>query len=237
MPVAHIHGLDTPAGAYLARLLLARGYVVGGAGDHAALARLGIAEQVTADPGAPDEIYDLRGATATRLVDTARLLATLGTARLFSAAGPDIDEASALIAHARAAGRHAVSGHLLAHDSRLGGDTFVSRIAAAALADADPDTADLAASADIGWTPEYVDAMWRMLQRPPADMVLATGQSLTGAEAATHAFAYFKRPRDFGPGTAGAVGDPEPAAGALGWRAVTWGRDLVRTICEGIAAG
>ena len=233
---ASILGLDTADGAYLARLLLARGYRLSGTGGTGLLARLGIANHIaTSDPDRIDEVYDLRFAAA----GVPGLLESTGRARVFVAI-PGTEPVPATIAAARAAGRFVVGGQMFDRESRLGpGTGFVARIVAAVFDDADPVPADLAAAADCGWTPEYVDPMWRMLQRSaPADFVLATGRALGGHEVARHAFAYFGRDATrFGNGAAtGAVtGDPGPARTELGWSAVTWGRDLVRTLCEGIA--
>jgi len=230
---AAILGLDTAAGAYLARLLGARGYAVRGTGGKDLLARLGVADDVTqADDAAAaiagaDEIYDLRGDAAA----TAGLLALGGAGRVFVAVEPGA-------AVAPPAGRFVATGRVFPHESRFGpGTSPVARIVAAAAAGTDPDPADLATSTDCGWTPEYVDAMWRMLQRPaPATLAIATGRLLDGNDAARVAAAYFKRAVPGRVAAApGGAGDPAPAMAALGWRAVTWGDDLVTVLCEGAA--
>jgi len=44
-------------------------------------------------------------------------------------------------------------------------------------------------SRDWGWAPEYVDAMWRMLQLvKPEDFVIATGVTITLEEFVAHSF-------------------------------------------------
>lgn len=232
---AAILGFDTAAGAYLARLLGARGYVVRGTGGTHLLARLGVADDVTmvddmaAAIAGANEIYDLRG-DATAIAD---LLALGGTARVFVAADPGASIATPQ-------GRFVAVGLVYPHESRLGpGTSPVARIVAATAAGTNPDPADLATTTDCGWTAEYVDAMWRMLQRPAAEVLaIATGRVLTGSEVARAAAAYFKRAEPIAAAEApvtGAAGDPEPAAVALGWRAVTWGDDLVTVLCEGAA--
>lgn len=247
---ALILGVDNHDGAYLARLLLARGYRVVGTGAAAGkLDKLGIAADVTLAPAVDaalltaarvDEVYDLRGPGPARLADTAQLIGLLRGERLFSA-GPGAlpDPATELVERARAAGRFAVTGRMFDRESRLGdGRSFVARIVGAAFAGTEPAVADLAQGGDFGWTPEYVDAMWRMLQRSnPADFVLATGRALGGNEVARHAFAYFGKDASRFGGDPGEtlVGDPGPARADLGWSATTWGRDLVRTLCEGVA--
>jgi hypothetical protein len=237
---AAILGLDTAAGAYLARLLGARGYVVRGTGGTDLLARLGVADDVTQVDDVADaiaganEIYDLRGDIAA----TADLLALGGTARVFVAADP---KTAASIPAPAPKDCFVAVGVVYPHESRLGpGTSPVARIVAATAAGFEPDPADLAAATDCGWTAEYVDAMWQMLQRPAGEVLaIATGRVLTGGEVARIAAVYFKRaepPATAEATAAGTAGDPGPAAVALGWRAVTWGDDLVTVLCDGAAA-
>ncbi len=145
-------------------------------------------------------------------------------------------------------GRRAVNAILHAHDSRLGAiDTLPARITAAAWAAAQGDDTilDLVETGprDWGWTAEYVDAVARLAALDqPIDLAIGSGHSLDVAEFTRHAFDYFKRdaenhvridPRIDTP--------PEPAVDAArlktatGWSASTWGRDLVRALCEGAA--
>lgn len=237
MATAGILGLDTAAGAYLARLLDARGYAVRGTGGGALLDRLGIAGDVTYDDrpmGDVDELYDLRGdPVATRV-----LLAEPIRARIFVAVDPgDAAGIAALVAAKRAAGRFVATGRVYPNESRLGpGTSPVARIVAAAAAGIDPDPADVATATDCGWTAEYVDAMRLTLRQPrPGDVTVASGRLLTGADVARVAAAYFKRPAPAAvPVSGGAAGDPGTAA-ALGWRAITVGDDLVTVLCEGAA--
>jgi len=232
---AAILGLDTAAGAYLARLLGARGYVVRGTGGPELLVRLGVADDVTqADDVAQaiagaNEIYDLRG----DVTATADLFALGGTARIFVAVDPE-----ETVAQPQA--RFVAIGVVYPHESRLGpGTSPVARIVAATAAGSEPDPADLATTTDCGWTAEYVDAMWRMLQRPAGEvLVIATGRVVTGVEVARVAAAYFKRAKPVAPAATLAIavaGHPGAAAASLRWRAVTWGDDLVTVLCEGIA--
>lgn len=246
---ALILGVDTADGAYLARLLGARGYRLWGTGGPGLIEELGIAADVVrhnsigaaVSDARADEVYDLRPLGRYRAAATVELLRILGRERLFSAGSSAPDAASAAIAAARANGRFAVTGHLFDRESRLGpGTSPVARIVVAARAGAEPSANDLDTVSDCGWTPEYVDAMWRMLQRAkPADFTISTGRALGGHEVARHAFAYFGRDATRFGGDAMATeafGDPGPARADLGWRAATWGRDLVRTLCEGLAA-
>ncbi|QXQ06047.1 GDP-mannose 4,6-dehydratase [Sphingosinicellaceae bacterium] len=245
---ATIIGLDTPAGAYLARLLRARHYTVAGSStdpDRAAamLATLGadevdlLASALASLEGPPhDEVYVLDGS-----VDASACTTPWPEVRVFVAAGPGGNGVT--IAEP---GRFVVSGRLYDHASRLDPPDHWALAAVLAVRDFarsgvlpnfdDPDSAR-----DLGWTPEYVDAMWRMLQAPvPRDEVVATGVALSRRDIAVHAAAYFKvdlgdrlpapRPADV------ELGDPSGIARDLGWRAFTHGRDLVRTLCEGVPA-
>ena len=239
---ATILGVDTAAGAYLARLLNARGYRLSGTGGPALLAALGVADAVidAESPAAAiaavgaDEVYDLRE-DAGPIVD---LVASGGSARMFVAVTPGDDRVRAAVAAARGQGAWLNAGTVWPHESRLGpGKTPIARIVAAAAAGRDPSAADLATNTDCGWTAEYVDAMWRTLQRPaPVDVTIATGRLLTGSDAALAAATWFKRAVPVPvTASAGTPGDPA-VAHALGWRATTWGDDLVAVLCEGAAA-
>ena len=79
-------------------------------------------------------------------------------------------------------GMFAVNGILFNHESPRRGQTFVTRkiaVAAARIAAGMQDylyLGNLEAVRDWGYAPEYVDAMWRMLQvDEPTDYVVATG--------------------------------------------------------------
>ena len=90
---------------------------------------------------------------------------------------------------------------------------------------------------DWGWAPEYVDAMWRILQHEPADdFVIATGQSHSLREFVDLVFASLKlnacdhvdehaepaRPSDI----AVSAGNPSKAEAVLGWKA-TYDLDMI----------
>ncbi len=92
---------------------------------------------------------------------------------------------------------------------------------------------------DWGWAPEYIEAMWKMLQQPsPKDYVIATGESNSLQDFVAAAFqslgldwrkhvdsdrALF-RPTDLQTSYA----NPELAARELGWRATRRMSDVVR---------
>jgi GDPmannose 4,6-dehydratase len=102
-----------------------------------------------------------------------------------------------LVANYREAyGLHACTGILFNHESPLRPRRFVTRkIVAAACrisqgSDEKLTLGNLHIQRDWGWAPEYVEAMWKMLQRDvPEDFVIATGASNTLAEFVELAFA------------------------------------------------
>jgi len=131
---------------------------------------------------------------------------------------------------------HASTGILFNHESPLRPARFVTRkVVAAACRIArgsreQLQLGNLAVRRDWGWAPEYVDAMWRMLQQAEAgDFVIATGQSHSLEEFVAAAFATLRldwrehtvvsqalyRPSDISAG----CGDAAKAAARLGWRA------------------
>lgn len=78
---------------------------------------------------------------------------------------------------------HASTGILFPHESPLRGEHFVTRKivdAAKRIAGGTKERlrlGNLGIERDWGWAPEYVEAMWRMLQQEkPADYVIATGR-------------------------------------------------------------
>jgi GDPmannose 4,6-dehydratase len=86
-------------------------------------------------------------------------------------------------------GLFAVNGILFNHESPRRGETFVTRKITRAVARIRAGLQDrlylgnLQARRDWGYAPEYVEAMWRMLQQDqPGDYVIATGESHTVQE-------------------------------------------------------
>jgi len=130
----------------------------------------------------------------------------------------------------------ACNGLLFNHESPLRPARFVTRkITAAAARIAKGSTERLALGRldivrDWGWAPEYVEAMWLMLQQEaPRDFVIATGAAHSLEEFVATAFASvgldwrrhvdldpaLRRPTDLSAST----GNPAAAAERLGWRA------------------
>lgn len=142
-------------------------------------------------------------------------------------------------------GLHACNGILFNHESPLRPERFVTqkivraaqRIAAGSREKLT--LGNLRIRRDWGWAPEYVDAMWRMLQQQePTDFVIATGQSHSLEEFVSQAFAIagldwqnhvtsdpaLFRPTDIETSRA----DPSLAADILGWSASYRMPDVVK---------
>jgi GDPmannose 4,6-dehydratase len=90
---------------------------------------------------------------------------------------------------------HASNGILFNHESPIRGETFVTRKITMAVARIQAGLQDrlylgnLDARRDWGYAADYVEGMWRMLQREePGDFVLATGKSHSVREFCQHAF-------------------------------------------------
>ena len=146
-------------------------------------------------------------------------------------------------------GLFAVSGILFNHESPRRGREFVSRKVTEAVARIKLGLADelllgnLDAKRDWGYAPEYVDAMWRMLQQPePLDYVVGTGETHAAREWVEIAFAHVGLdPADFvrvdpallRPAEVDLlIADPTKARENLGWRARTSFADLVRIMVD-----
>ena len=149
-------------------------------------------------------------------------------------------------------GLFASNGLLFNHESPLRPERFVTAkivAAAARIAGGDDETltlGDISVRRDWGWAPEYVDAMWRMLQRPaPDDYVVATGTTHSLEDFVATAFGLFDldwhdhvrldpdlhRPSDL----AISRGNPGKAARDLDWRAQTMMPELVRRLTAAAA--
>jgi GDPmannose 4,6-dehydratase len=147
-------------------------------------------------------------------------------------------------------GLYACSGILYNHESPLRPERFVTRkvvAAACRIAAGSGETLHLGnvnIERDWGWAPEYVEAMWLMLQQPEArDFVIATGELNSLAAFVEQTFREvgldwrdhvvtdpeFFRPTDLNTG----YGDPSLAAEKLGWRAMYRMADVVKMMVEG----
>ncbi len=155
-----------------------------------------------------------------------------------------------LVANYRDAyGLHASTGILFNHESPLRPERFVTKkIVAAAVRIARGERTRLSLGnidikRDWGWAPEYVDAMWRMLQQPNgSDFVIATGESRSLKEFVETAFGEvgldwrehtdlseaLMRPSDLTEGR----GDPSRARDVLGWSASYRMDDVIKAMVE-----
>jgi GDPmannose 4,6-dehydratase len=146
-------------------------------------------------------------------------------------------------------GLYAVNGILFNHESPRRGETFVTRKITRAVARIKAGLQDrlylgnLQARRDWGYAPEYVEAMWRMLQQDrPGDYVIATGESHTVQEFVELAFAHvdldWRRyvlidPAYYRPSEVDDLcGDATRARVALDWKPQTGFRDLVRIMVD-----
>jgi GDPmannose 4,6-dehydratase len=153
------------------------------------------------------------------------------------------------VQYREAYGLHAVNGILFNHESPRRGETFLTRKVTRGIAAILAGKADrlylgnLDAKRDWGYAPEYVEAMWLMLQQPePEDFVIATGETRSVREFVAAAFGLvgldWERfveidPRYFRPTEVDELcGDPSKAAALLGWRPRTSFEDLVRLMVE-----
>jgi GDPmannose 4,6-dehydratase len=153
------------------------------------------------------------------------------------------------IQYREAYGMFAANGILFNHESPRRGATFVTRKVtrgiAAILAGTDKKLylGNLDARRDWGYAPEYVDAMWRILQQPAADdYVVATGETHSVREFVETAFALVGRDwrefveidvRYFRPTEVDELcGNATKAREWLGWRPTVTFHQLVRIMLE-----
>jgi GDPmannose 4,6-dehydratase len=154
------------------------------------------------------------------------------------------------INYREAYGLFAANGILFNHESPRRGETFVTRKISRAVARIKAGIQDrlflgnLDAERDWGYAPEYVEAMWLMLQHDePLDLVIATGESHTVREFAQLAFAHvdleWERyveidPRYYRPSEVDSLrGDARTAREILGWQPRTSFEELVRIMVDG----
>jgi GDPmannose 4,6-dehydratase len=146
-------------------------------------------------------------------------------------------------------GVFACSGILFNHESPRRGETFVTRKITRAVAAIKAGLQDalymgnLDARRDWGYAPEYVRAMWLMLQQDaPDDYVVATGETHSVREFLEEAFSYVgldwrqyvkTDPRYFRPSEVDLlVGDASKAKRVLGWQPSVGFQGLVRLMVD-----
>lgn len=155
-----------------------------------------------------------------------------------------------LIANYREAyGLYACNGILFNHESPLRPARFVTRkIVASAARIANGSNEKLTLGRldivrDWGWAPEYVEAMWLMLQQQqPEDFVIATGLASSLQSFVKEAFDFFDlnwedhtissreffRPSDLN----WSQGNPDKARRVLGWEARSFMPTVVKMLCS-----
>jgi len=143
----------------------------------------------------------------------------------------------------------ACTGHLFNHESPFRGERFVTKKVISSVVKISQQKqkqlhlGNLDIIRDWGWAPEYVDAMWRMLQQEKADdYVIATGRSVSLKHFVQSAFDYFDldmdkhlvlskvflRPTELRRSYA----DPSKAEHQLKWKAEYDVDDVVRMMIE-----
>jgi GDPmannose 4,6-dehydratase len=146
-------------------------------------------------------------------------------------------------------GMYAVNGILFNHESPRRGETFVTHKitrAAAAIAAGEQDylyLGNLDAVRDWGYAPEYVHAMWQMLQvDEPTDYVVATGTAHSVRDFVGFAFDHagldwekhvrfderYLRPSEVD----ALIGDAGKAEALLGWRPTVLAPELARIMVD-----
>ncbi|MEU7425566.1 MULTISPECIES: GDP-mannose 4,6-dehydratase [unclassified Streptomyces] len=146
-------------------------------------------------------------------------------------------------------GMFAVNGILFNHESPRRGETFVTRKITRAVARIKAGLQDrlylgnLEAVRDWGYAPEYVEAMWRMLQHDePTDYVVATGVPATVRQFVETAFAHagldwdayvrydpkYERPSEVD----ALIGDASKARERLGWKPSVLVEELARIMVD-----
>lgn len=155
----------------------------------------------------------------------------------------------ATVNYREAYGLFAVNGILFNHESPRRGETFVTRKVSRAVARIQAGLQDklylgnLDARRDWGYAPEYVEAMWLMLQADePADYVIATGTSYAVRDFVAMAFDHagldwekyveiderYRRPAEVDH----LCGDASKAKAELGWEARVKTPELARIMVD-----
>ena len=139
-------------------------------------------------------------------------------------------------------------GILFNHESERRGETFVTRKITRAIGRIKAGTqtklflGNLDARRDWGYAPDYVRAMWMMMQADPGDYVVATGESHSVREFVQVAFGYaeldwhkyvetdpkYERPTE----VHDLMGDSTKAREELGWKPSVTFEELVRRMVD-----
>ncbi|MFI9105745.1 GDP-mannose 4,6-dehydratase [Streptomyces fildesensis] len=233
---------------------------------------LGAQSHVRVSFDAPLYTGDVTGLGALRLLEAVRAsgistrVYQASSSEMFGAAPPPQNESTpfhprspygcakvfgywSTVNYREAYGMFAVNGILFNHESPRRGETFVTRKITRAVARIQAGLQDrlylgnLDAVRDWGYAPEYVDAMWRMLQcDEPDDYVVATGEAATVRQFVETAFAHaglewaeyvrydpkYERPSEVD----ALIGDASKAHDLLGWKASVKVEELARIMVD-----
>jgi len=220
----------------------------------------------------PEYTGDTTGMGTTRLLEAIRMIGLdcrfyqASSSEMFGATPPPQDEETPFYPRSpygaakvysywmtrnyrEAYGMFAVNGILFNHESPRRGETFVTRKITRSIARIKAGLEDtlfmgnIDAARDWGYAPEYVDAMWRMLQQDePTDFVVATGTSYTVRDFLRLAFQHagldwekhvkfddrYLRPTEVD----SLIGDPSKAAHLLGWKPQVLPPELARIMVD-----
>ena len=233
---------------------------------------LGAQSHVRVSFDIPEYTFDVTGAGTLRLLEAIRESGVTtrfyqaSSSEMFGAAPPPQDESTpfhprspyavakvaaywAAVNYREAYGMFASNGILFNHESERRGETFVTRKITRAVARIKHGLQDklylgnLDAKRDWGYAPDYVEAMWMMLQvDEPDDFVMATGETHTVREFLEHAFRHAGLdsephveidPRYFRPSEVDALqGDPSKARQTLGWEPKVGFDELVQIMVD-----
>ena len=220
----------------------------------------------------PEYTGDVTGIGATRLLEALRITGVparyyqASSSEMFGATPPPQNEATPFYPRSpygaaklyaywmtrnyrEAYGLFAVNGILFNHESPRRGETFVTRKITRAVAaikagrQSEVYLGNLEAVRDWGYAPEYVEAMWLMLQADsPDDFVVATGTAYSVRDFVQFAFEHagldwqdfvkyderYERPTEVD----ALIGDPSHAGEVLGWRPTVLTPELARIMVD-----
>jgi GDPmannose 4,6-dehydratase len=233
---------------------------------------LGAQSHVRVSFDIPEYTFDITGAGTLRVLDAMRESGVkarfyqASSSEMFGAAPPPQSESTpfhprspygvakvasywATVNYREAYEIFAVNGILFNHESPRRGETFVTRKITRGVARIAAGLQDklylgnLEAKRDWGYAPDYVEAMWLMLQADePEDFVIATGETHSVREAVEIAFARQGLdpdqhveidPRYYRPAEVDVLlGDASKAREKLGWEARVKFRELVELMVD-----
>jgi GDPmannose 4,6-dehydratase len=233
---------------------------------------LGAQSHVRVSFDIPEYTFDVTGAGSLRLLEAIRESGVetrfyqASSSEMYGSAPPPQSETTpfhprspyavakvaaywAAVNYREAYGMFATNGILFNHESERRGETFVTRKITRAVARIKHGLqhklylGNLDAKRDWGYAPDYVEAMWMMLQTDePDDFVVATGEMHAVREFLEHAFRHAGLdwephvevdPRYFRPSEVDALqGDPGRVREKLGWEPRVGFEELVRIMVD-----